>query len=122
MENQSPGQDYTGPGEVPAKRESGHRLGTVGWGLFFIWIGVAFLAELSLGVVLMGVGVITLFMQVLRSAYKLKLEWFWVAIGVLFLVGGIWELWEPELPLIPVLLIVAGLLLFLSAACKQRKN
>ncbi len=33
-------------------------LDAVGWGLFFIWIGVAFLADLGWGVGLIGVGVI----------------------------------------------------------------
>ncbi len=35
-------------------------LDTVGWALFFIWVGIAFLADLGWGLGLIGVGVIIL--------------------------------------------------------------
>lgn len=118
MEDQ--GLEHKGSG--PDKRETSHRLGTIGWALFFIWIGVSILVQLDLGMVLMGVGLITLVMQALRNVYKLKSEWFWVVVGLLFFLGGLWELTEPDIPLIPVILIVAGLLLFLSTLRSQRKT
>jgi hypothetical protein len=61
-----------------------------------------------------GVGVITLAVQVVRKYLNLKLEGFWVVIGLLFVVGGLWELFEPDLPLVPILLIVAGAALLIS--------
>jgi hypothetical protein len=42
------------------KRSLVRRLDTAGWGLFFIWVGVAALADLGWGVGLMGVGLIIL--------------------------------------------------------------
>jgi hypothetical protein len=36
------------------------RLDAFGWGLFFIWIGVAFLADVGWGVGFLGIGVIIL--------------------------------------------------------------
>ena len=36
------------------------KLDTIGWGLFFIWIGIAILADMGWGVGLIGVGVIIL--------------------------------------------------------------
>jgi hypothetical protein len=36
------------------------KLDEIGWGLFFIWIGIAFLADVGWGVGLIGVGTIIL--------------------------------------------------------------
>lgn len=36
------------------------KLDAVGWGLFFVWIGVALLLEVGWGIGLLGVGIITL--------------------------------------------------------------
>ena len=40
------------------RKEVERKLDALGWGLFFIWIGVAILADVGWGVGLMGVGVI----------------------------------------------------------------
>ena len=98
-----------------------HRLGTIGWALFLIWIGIAFLGSFEIGISLLGIGVITLGMQIYRAVAKVRVEGFWVVVGILFLVGGFWELFEPDLPLVPVLLIVAGLVLLLSISRRKRQ-
>ena len=90
------------------------RLDAAGWGLFFIWVGVSLLLDLSWGVGLIGVTAIILLGQLARNYYGLKLERFWVAVGVLFLIGGIWELFQVQVGLVPILLIVAGGALLLS--------
>ncbi len=95
------------------------KLPALGWSLFFIWIGVALLLKFDAGVGLLGVGVITLAVQVVRKYLNLKLEGFWVIIGLLFAVGGIWELFKPNLPLVPILLIAAGSAL-LGSVVRQR--
>lgn len=42
-----------------APRENLHRkLDAVGWGLFFIWIGIAILADVGWGIGLIGVGLL----------------------------------------------------------------
>lgn len=91
------------------------RLGTLGWALFLIWIGIAFLANLHIGIGLLGIGVITLGVQIARVSTGLKLEVFWLIVGLIFLVGGLWELLEPDLPLVPIVIIVAGLVLLISS-------
>ena len=91
-----------------------HKLTAVGWGLFFIWVGIVLLMKINPGVGLLGVGVITLAMQVTRKYFNLKLERFWVVLGLLFVLGGLWNLFEATLPLVPILLIVAGLALLVS--------
>jgi len=96
------------------KKDMGKRLDAAGWGLFFIWVGVSLLLDLSWGVGLIGVAAITLLGQAARKYFGLRLEKFWVAVGVLFLLGGIWELYQVQVGLVPILLIVAGGALLLS--------
>lgn len=91
------------------------KLDAVGWGLFFIWVGIAFLADLGTGVGLLGVGVITLGGQVARKHYNLNVEGFWVVVGLLFVVGGVWNLIQAKVALVPLLLIAAGLAVLVSA-------
>lgn len=95
------------------------KLPAVGWSLFFIWVGIALLMKVRGGVGLLGVGIITLGMQVARMYLNLKLEVFWVIIGALFVAGGLWGLFAPKLPLVPILLIVAGSALFVSAVMRK---
>jgi hypothetical protein len=98
-----------------AKRsELTRKLGAVGWGLFFIWMGVALFAHLGWGVGLLGVGIITLGAQAARKYFALKLEGFWIAVGFFFVAGGIWELFNVQLGLLPILCLVAGVALFVS--------
>jgi hypothetical protein len=67
------------------------KLDTAGWGLFFIWTGIAALAHVGWGAGLLGVGIIILGAQVTRKYFGLKLEGFWVVMGVFFVWGGVWE-------------------------------
>lgn len=85
------------------------RLGAVGWGAFLVWVGIALLTGLGLGIGLIGVGVITWGTQVGRRALHLPLEGFWVGAGALFLLAGLWELLGIGIPLIPILLVLAGI-------------
>ena len=96
------------------KKGMGKRLDSAGWGLFFIWVGVSLLLDLSWGVGLIGVAAIILLGQAARNYYGLKLEKFWVVVGVLFFLGGIWELYQVQVGLVPILMIVAGCALLLS--------
>jgi len=105
--------------KLAAKNGWANRLDTIGWALFFIWVGIAFLLDFGFGVGLLGIGVITLGVQVARTRHGLKTETFWIIIGILFVLGGLWQLFEPDIPLIPILLIVAGLIVLLSVMRKK---
>ncbi len=74
------------------KNQLNQKLQAIGWGLFFIWMGIGFLTDVGWGVGLVGVGIITLGVQAVRRHYRLRLKGFWVAVGVCFLFGGIWDL------------------------------
>jgi len=98
------------------------KVDVAGWGLFFIWVGISLLMEFSWGVGLIGVSVITLGGQFARKIFGLALQGFWLVCGLLFLVGGIWELYKVEVSLVPILLIVAGGALIVSLAIGTRRE
>ena len=96
-------------------RAGARKLEAVSWGLFFVWIGIALLVDLGWGIGLLGVGVIILGTQMARKFMALQFETFWVVVGVLFVLGGVWELFSVRVGLIPILCIVAGVALLVSA-------
>lgn len=117
MEDQKPenvGANNTEELKSTTPPKFAHKLPAAGWGLFFIWIGIAMLLKLSTGVILLGIGTITLLVQLARKYLNLRLEIFYVVIGLLFMIGGFWENYKPDFPLIPVFLIVLGTGLLLS--------
>lgn len=96
------------------KKSLSDKLSAIGWALFFIWVGVAYLLSPGSGIALLGIGVIILGIQFVRKSSDLPLEGFWVVVGLLFVLGSIWDTFEAEIPLIPILLIVAGVVILLS--------
>jgi len=111
MEKSAPaGQEPRGINKVHLAQ----KLDAAGWGLFFIWVGAALLLGLSWGVGLVGVAVITLGGQAARRYLGLGVQVFWVVVGLLFLVGGFWELYQVRVSLVPILLIIAGAALLAS--------
>ena len=99
--------------------ELSKKLDAIGWGLFFVWIGFALLLDVGWGIGLLGVGIITLGEQAARRYFGIGLDGFWVVVGLLFLVGGMWELAEIQFSMVPFLLIVAGAAVLASAFKKR---
>ncbi len=104
------------------------KLDGVGWGIFFIWLGIAFLANIGWGAGLLGVGVIALGSQAARKYFGLHVERFGLVIGIVFVVWGIWDLLKIQigtLPIpggvLPILLIVLGIIFVVSALRKPRE-
>jgi hypothetical protein len=111
------------------ERRLARRIDTFGWGLFFIWVGVALMADVGWGVGLLGVGVIALGEQAVRKWLGLHAERFGLLVGVLFAVAGVWELlkvqWgEAPIPggLLPILALVAGVALVVSAWIRKPRR
>ena len=89
-----------------SERES--TLDALGWAAFFIWIGSTWLLDVEFGVMLVGIGIVTLIVQGARRLFGVSVEGFWVLIGCAFFAAGYWELWNVGIPLAPVVLILAG--------------
>ena len=85
------------------------RLAMVGWGLFLAWIGIVKIADLPPGAVLLGLGAVTLGIQGARACFSLPLEGFWVVAGGIFATTGLVKMVGPDFPLLPFLLVAAGL-------------
>lgn len=79
------------------------------------------IAHLGWGPGLLGVGAITLAVQVARGVLKVGVEPFWFIVGVLFVAGGLAEFLALEFNLLPTLLIVAGLALVISSLRKNSR-
>lgn len=102
-------------------------LDAVGWGLFLVWIGVGFLANVGWGWGLLGVGAIVLGAQAARKYSGLSTDGFGMVFGIVFVVWGAWDLLnirlgEASIPggLGPILFIVVGLATVVAALRKRR--
>ncbi len=98
-------------------REHTHKqIDAIGWGVLFVWIGIAVLASFGWGYGLLGVGVIILGSQ---AAHQLiggrRIDVFSTIVGALFVIGGVWELFSITFGLVPALCIAAGAVLLVSA-------
>ena len=107
------------PTDRTAFRAFAHKIDALGWGAFFLWLGIVFLTEMSPGVALLGIGIIIWGGQIARLASRLDLEGFWAVVGTGFLLGGAWQLLQTDLPLGPVLLILAGLAVILTTLLRK---
>ncbi len=103
------------------------RLDTLAWGLFFIWVGVAFLANFGWGVGLLGVGIIALGTQLARKYLDLPIERFWVVMGTVFVVWGGFQLLDIQLRewsipggATPIVFIAVGIVLVTLALLRKR--
>lgn len=103
--------------ESPATDRSkvASKLDASGWGLFFIWVAITLMFEIPLGVAFVGIGFITIAGQGARKHAALAVEWGWMAIGLCFLVAGVWELLAIEIALFPIILLVVGVVVLLGA-------
>ncbi len=90
------------------------RLDTIGWALFFIWVGIAWLADLGTGIGLLGIGAITLGTQFLRKLVGIRVDVFWLVVGILLVLGALWDLLAVRLSLLPLLLIAVGVVLLIG--------
>jgi len=108
-----------------AGKERGNRakkITAMGWGAFFVWLGFVLMVDAGTGAILVGVGVISLCVQVARKYAGLESDGFWMVVAVLFVVVGVWELYQVQIPLMAILLIVIGVALILSALRGKGKS
>lgn len=90
------------------ERALGARIDAAAWGVFFVWVGLALLANLGWGVGLIGAGAIMLGAQAWRSVAGVRVDRFAAIVGVLFAVVGIGNLLGLRVEVVPLLFIAAG--------------
>jgi hypothetical protein len=98
-----------------ATKSTGHeverRLDAIGWGLLFLLTGVLLLVVVPEGTWLAGVGAILLGVSAAKALLGAKASWFIVLLGAVALVTGIGEMSGVDVPGLPVLLILCGVVL-----------
>ncbi len=99
--------------------ERGRQIDSVAWAVFFIWVGVAMLAEIPWGWFLIGVAALILAAECARWLMNMRVEGFWVACGLVFLAGGLWNVLELPWPLAPILLILFGVAMLGKAVVRR---
>ena len=82
---------------------------SIGWALFFMWVGVALLANLSWTVSLIGTAAIILAVQVTVYFRGERPDVFMAAVGVVLLIGVVTHIYGSVWSLFPALLIVIGI-------------
>lgn len=113
--------------EIDLKAQHTHalnqKLAAVGWGIFFIWVGFAFLANIGWGAGLVGVGMIAIGGEAARKYFGVPVNWFWLIMGSLFVVWGVCELLRIEFSgaLLPIFSIAIGVAILVSVL-RPRKN
>jgi hypothetical protein len=100
------------------KKALDRRLDAVGWGLFLIMIGGLFLVPEEWGIPegawLVGTGLIILGLLAVRYLNGIKVSGFWLFLGVLALGSGLAAVYGLDLPVFPILLIIAGAAILLK--------
>jgi hypothetical protein len=97
-----------GSPKSPDQHERSRQIDSGAWAVFFIWVGIAMLAEVPWSWFLVGVGVLILGAQIMRRQSNLKIETFFVVVGLIILAAGVWDLLAMPWPLMPIILIGLG--------------
>ena len=105
--------------EKKALKRLSKKLDAIGWSLLFIWIGIVMITGFETGIMLLGIGLIVLGGQASRKYFQLKVEKFWIIVGLLFLGGGLWGISGLNAPFAAIVLILAGVLILFSTLRKQ---
>ena len=114
---------------IETGRVSAAMIDAAGWGMFFIWVGVAFLADVGWGMGLLGVGIIALSSQAMRKYFALKLDRSGLVLGIFFVVAGVLRLLDiradkAPIPagLVPILCIVVGIAFLVSIWLRRPRD
>ena len=86
------------------------RLEEIGWGLFFLMIGGIWLFPQTVpdGAWLIGAGLILLGINTVRQLSGIAMSWFTIALGIVALAAGLFDVFGVKLSLFAVLFIVLG--------------
>jgi hypothetical protein len=87
------------------------RLDAIGWGLLFLLTGTLLLLVVPEGTWLAGVGAILLGVSAAKALLGAKASWFIVVLGAVALVTGIGQMAGIDVPGLPLLLILCGVVL-----------
>lgn len=112
--------------EVSREETLGRQLDALGWGLFLIMIGGLWLAPEAWGIPdgawLVGTGLIILGISAVRRFNDLRVSGFWLFLGALALGAGLADIFAWDLPVFPILLVIAGAAVLLSLFNRRNRE
>jgi hypothetical protein len=115
--------DHPQENKHPEKKALDQRLDALGWGLFLIMIGGLWLAPegtVPEGTWLVGTGVIILGLMLIRYVNGIKVNAFWLVVGVIALGFGISDVFGLDVPVLPILLIIIGVHILLKPLLRKQ--
>jgi hypothetical protein len=104
------------------KRDLNKFIENISWGLFLIMIGCIWLVPASIvpnGTWLIGVGAIMLGLNAARYLNGIKMSAFTIVVGGVALLVGLGDFAGRDLPVVPIVMILIGLLLVGKVVGKQ---
>ncbi len=112
--------------ESVQEEDLGQRLDAIGWGLFLLMLGGLWLVPEEWGVPegtwLIGAGVIVLGLILVRYLNRLQVSGFWMFMGALALGTGLASVLGLDLPVFPILLVIAGAGILLKPLFDRRRS
>ena len=105
------------------KKTLDKRLESIGWALFLIMIGGLWLAPEGFvpeGTWLIGTGAIILGLMVVRNLYGIKVNAFWLVLGIVALAFGISSVFGLNIPVLPILIIIIGINIVLKPLLQKK--
>ena len=99
------------------------RLDAIGWGLFLIMIGGFWLApegSVPEGTWLIGTGFIILGLMGVRALYGIRINKFWLILGVVALAFGVSDVYGVNIPVFPILIVLIGLSIVHKSLAKKK--
>ncbi len=103
-----------------------HKYEIIAWGVFFLWWGITELKFLPHGTGDIGIGIILLGLNAVRSLRGIPASGWTIGLGIFMLADGLLELAGTvlnlpfKLPIFAILLIVLGMILVVREILKQR--
>jgi hypothetical protein len=85
------------------------RIDATAWGAFFLWVGCTLLIHISWGAALLGAGIIALGAQLARRICGLRIDRWWLVVGVLLTLFGSLRLLDLRVDVMPFLFVAAGI-------------
>ena len=82
---------------------------SIGWALFFMWVGIALLAGFSWTVSLIGTAAIVIAVQSMLLFRGERVDIFMAAVGLVLLIGAFADVYGSVWSLFPALLVVIGI-------------
>lgn len=101
------------------------RLESIGWALFLIMIGCLWLVPKGTvpeSTWLFGAGAIMIGLNLIRLAVGIRASGFTLVIGSLAVALGLCDVYDVEVPVIPILAILAGLGIILKPLVARKKT